>query len=179
MLLALLMCFSVFVGSTTTAFAAAGETSQSYMVSYPRDGDANASYDGAWGIGSRSYMNGWHSSPSVMMNLHAMGSYDGQICYCIEPGVPQDIGDTFTQFGEDFWDNYPSSYNKTIEPATIKLLIGRIMQYGYQGNISTGWRSQNDSDADKMAHALATQLLVWETVVGERDANFNHVSTGG
>ena len=179
LLLALLMCFSLFVGSTTTAFAAAGETSQSYMVSYPRSGDANASYDGAWGIGSRSYMNGWHSAPSVMMNLHAMGSYEGQICYCIEPGVPQDVGDTFTQFGEDFWDNYPSSYNKTIEPATIKLLIGRIMQYGYQGNISTSWRSQNDGDADKMAHALATQLLVWETVVGERDANFNHVSTGG
>lgn len=179
LLLALLMCFSLFVGSTTTVFAAAGETSQSYMVSYPRSGDANASYDGAWGIGSRTYMNGWHSAPSVMMNLHAMGSYEGQICYCIEPGVPQDVGDTFTQFGEDFWDNYPSSYNKTIEPATIKLLIGRIMQYGYQGNISTSWRSQNDGDADKMAHALATQLLVWETVVGERDANFNHVSTGG
>ena len=81
LLLALLMCFSLFVGSTTTAFAAAGETSQSYMVSYPRSGDANASYDGAWGIGSRSYMNGWHSAPSVMMNLHAMGSYEGQICY--------------------------------------------------------------------------------------------------
>ena len=50
LLLALLMCFSLFVGSTTTALAAAGETSQSYMVSYPRSGDANASYDGAWGI---------------------------------------------------------------------------------------------------------------------------------
>jgi hypothetical protein len=30
-----------------------------------------------------------------------------------------------------------------------------------------------------MAHAIATQLLVWETVIGERDADFNHVSTGG
>lgn len=27
--------------------------------------------------------------------------------------------------------------------------------------------------------AIATQLLVWETVIGERDADFNHVSTGG
>ena len=53
------------------------------------------------------------------------------------------------------------------------------MQYGYQGNLSTSWRSQNDSDADKLAHAFATQLLVWETVVGERDADFDHVSTGG
>ena len=33
--------------------------------------------------------------------------------------------------------------------------------------------------ADKLAHAFATQLFVWETVVGERDADFDHVSTGG
>ena len=53
------------------------------------------------------------------------------------------------------------------------------MQYGYQGNVSTGWRSQNDADADKLAHDMATQILVWETVIGERDAEFNHVDTGG
>ena len=29
-----------------------------------------------------------------------------------------------------------------------------------------------------MAHMMATQVLVWETVVGERDANFNHVDPG-
>lgn len=52
------------------------------------------------------------------------------------------------------------------------------MQYGYTGTISTEWRSQNDG-ADKLAHVVATQLLIWETVVGERDADFNKVSTGG
>lgn len=105
--------------------------------------------------------------------------YDGKVCYCIEPGVVRNVGDTYTKFNENFWDNYPSNLNNTIEPDTIKLLLGRIMQYGYQGNISTSWRSQDAADADKMAHAAATQLLVWETVVGERDADFNHVSTGG
>ena len=100
------------------------------------------------------------------------------MCYCIEPGLSRDVGDTYYGFGEDFWDNYPSQYNNTIQPDDIKLLLGRIMQYGYQGNLSTSWRSQNDSDADKLAHAFATQLLVWETVVGERDADFDHVSTG-
>ena len=29
-----------------------------------------------------------------------------------------------------------------------------------------------------MAQAFATQILIWETVVGERDADFNHVDTG-
>ena len=87
------------------------------------------------------------------------------------------MDDWYTSYGEDFWDNYPSSLNSTIEPDTIKLLLGRIMQYGYQGNVSTGWRSQ--TDADKFAHNMATQILVWETVVGERDENFNHVDPGG
>ena len=111
--------------------------------------------------------------------LFCMDSFDGKVCYCIEPGLSRNVGDTYHGFGEDFWDNYPSQYNNTIEPDDIKLLLGRIMQYGYQGNLSTSWRSQNDSDADKLAHAFATQLLVWETVVGERDADFDHVSTGG
>ncbi len=107
-----------------------------------------------------------------------MGTFESNICYCIEPGVPLDIGDRLTDWDENFWDNYPSSYNSTITPDDIKLFIGRIMQYGYTGTISTGWRSQNEG-ADKLAHAVATQLLIWETVVGERDADFNKVSTGG
>ena len=60
----------------------------------------------------------------------------------------------------------------------MKTLLGRIMQYGYQGNLSLDWRSQNEADADKLAHMMATQVLVWETVVGERDADFNHVDPG-
>ena len=59
------------------------------------------------------------------------------------------------------------------------MLIGRILQYGYRGGISTSWKSQNESDANCIAHAYATQILIWETIVGERDAGFNHVSTGG
>ena len=107
-----------------------------------------------------------------------MGSYEGNICYCIEPGVSQQTGNSFMKKGEDFWDYYPSFYNSTISPDDIKLFIGRIFQYGYTGTISTSWRSQNEG-GDKLAHAVATQLLIWETVVGERDADFGKVSTGG
>ena len=60
----------------------------------------------------------------------------------------------------------------------MKLFIGRIMQYGYTGPISTSWRSQNASDAETLAQAMATQVLIWETVVGERDEDFNHISPG-
>lgn len=100
------------------------------------------------------------------------------MCYCIEPGTPLNIGDVMTKRDESYWDNYPSTYNKTISADEIKLFIGRIFQYGYTGSVSSEWRTQNASDADKLAHIMATQTLIWETVVGERDGNFNHVDTG-
>lgn len=179
-LMAVLVCLTTFIGIGATPAFAASETAESYMVSYPRDGDAVQVYDqDTWGHSAKTYMNGWYTGTSNMTTIHCMDSYDGKVCYCIEPGIERNAGDTYTKFDENFWDNYPGSLNNTIEPYTIKLLLGRIMQYGYQGNISTSWKSQNSADADKMSHAIATQLLVWETVVGERDADFNHVSTGG
>lgn len=175
LLLAMLMCVTTLFGMGTTAFAAE-ETDEVYLISYPRDGDAN--YGGEWGHDSLSFMNGWSTATSRFTTIRAMGSYEGNICYCIEPGVPQQTGNTFTKKGEDFWDEYPSSYNSTISPDDIKLFIGRIFQYGYSGTISTSWRSQNEG-GDKLAHAVATQLLIWETVVGERDADFDKAGTGG
>ncbi len=174
--MAMVMCLSVFMGiGTTTAFAA-GESAKVYMVSFPRDGDAN--YSANWGHPELHYKNGWHSGVSRYTSIRAMNSYDGNICYCIEPGVSQRTGDSFASRGEDFWDNYPSSYNDVLSPREIKSFIGRIFQYGYTGQISTSWRSQN-SGGDNLAHAYATQILIWETVIGERDSNFNHAGTNG
>lgn len=173
--LAMPMCVTTLFGMGTTAFAAE-ETDEVYLISYPRDGDAN--YGGEWGHDSLSFMNGWYTATSRFTTIRAMGSYEGNICYCIEPGVSQQTGNSFMKKGEDFWDYYPSFYNSTISPDDIKLFIGRIFQYGYTGTISTSWRSQNEG-GDKLAHAVATQLLIWETVVGERDADFGKVSTGG
>lgn len=180
-LLALLICFTAILGSGVTAFAAAptGETADSYSVAFPRDGDANLDYSGTWGHDELHYMNGWTSGEATWMTTqHTIGSFDGPACYCIEPGVPRNLYRSYESYGEDYWDSFPAEYNRTIDGRTMKTLLGRIMQYGYQGNLSLDWRSQNDSDADKLAHMMATQVLVWETVVGERDADFNHVDPG-
>ena len=177
-LLSLVMCLSAFIGlGTTTAFAA-GEQAEVYLISFPRSGDANLDYSGTWGHPNLHYMNGWYSGESKYTTIRAMHSYDGNICYCIEPGTPQDTGDRYTSKDETFWDNLPSDFNSTISPYDIKLFIGRIMQYGYTGPISTSWRSQNASDAATLAEAMATQVLIWETVVGERDEDFDYVSPG-
>lgn len=181
-LLALLICFTTILSSGVTAFAASssGETAKSYSVAFPRDGDANLDTSGTWGHDELHYMNGWTSGEKTWMTtLHTIGDFNGPACYCIEPGVPRLLERTYARYGEDYWKDYPSECNSTIDADTIKTLLGRIMQYGYQGNLSLGWRSQNDADADKLALMMATQVLVWETVVGERDANFNHVDPGG
>ena len=180
-LLALLICFTAILGSGMTAYAAAstGETADSYSVAFPRDGDANLDYSGTWGHDELHYMNGWTSGEATWMTtLHTIGSFDGPACYCIEPGVPRNLYRSYESYGEDYWDTFPAEYNRTIDGRTMKTLLGRIMQYGYQGNLSLDWRSQNGADADKLAHMMATQALVWETVVGERDADFNHVDPG-
>ena len=180
-LLALLICFTTILSTGVTAYAAAptGETADSYSVAFPRDGDANLDYSGTWGHDELHYMNGWTSGEATWMTtLHTIGSFDGPACYCIEPGVPRNLYRSYESYGEDYWDAFPAEYNRTIDGRTMKTLLGRIMQYGYQGNLSLDWRSQNEADADKLAHMMATQVLVWETVVGERDADFNHVDPG-
>lgn len=178
-LLAFLMCFTTILSIGVTPAFAASETCTTYSIGFPRDGDANQVYSNeAWGHPALTHMNGWYSNDVDMTTIHCMNGYDGQVVYCIEPAIHREMGETMNGFGEDFWDNYPSNLNNTIQPDDIKLLLGRILQYGYHGNLSTSWRSQNADDADKIAHVYATQILVWETIVGERDANFNHVSTG-
>lgn len=176
-LLAVMMCLSAFIGmGTTTAFAAEAETDEVVMMAFPREGDDN--YSANWGHGELHYMNGWFAGESKKVTVYTIGSWNGNACYCIEPGTPLAIGDVMTKRDETYWDNYPSTYNKTIEADEIKLFIGRIFQYGYTGTVTTEWRSQNAADADKLAHIMATQTLVWETIVGERDSDFNHVDPG-
>ena len=174
--LSLLMCMMTLLSISTPVFAAT--TVDAYMVDFPRDGDSNYSAT-AWGHSATSLMGGWRFLNSKYTTVHSIGTYNGQVSYCIEPGIGQNAGDTLSHKDETFWENYPSHLNPTISPDTIKVLLGRIMQYGYQGNVSTSWRSQNASDAAALSHIIATQLLVWETVVGERDASFNKVDPSG
>lgn len=171
LLLALVLSVGMFSGLATTAFAAS-EQMTLYMYDLPRGG-ANKT---AWGHGALSLMGGWTSAGrDGYWSVFCKDSYSGQIVYCIEPGIHCATGDVNSAFGEGFWDNYPSGMNSTISPTVIKAYIGRIMQYGWQGNGNTGWNAANSSDANEMAAEIATQLLVWETVVGERDSQFNHV----
>ena len=169
LLLALVLCFAC-VGTASAAEDVSGKV---YLISYPRDGDENY-HTGSWGHDALYFRHGWKLSASDYLDVRAIGSYDADICYCIEPGVIQNTGDAFSRMGEDFWENMPD-FNDLMTPQQMKRYIGRIMTYGYTGGVSTQWRSQN-AGGDKLAQAYATQLLIWETVVGERDADFRYVA---
>lgn len=177
LLLSIFICLSTIVGVALTA-SAASTTGKAIVIGYPRNGDTNYSTV-TWGHDELHYMGGWMCHKGRYTTFYTMNSYKGNICYCIEPGRPLDTGLVFTQKDEDFFDNFPEEYNSTISADDIKLFLGRILQYGYTGQISDSWKSQNAEDADTMSKAFATQLLVWETVVGERDEYFNHVTPNG
>ena len=174
-LLSAALCLSAFLGLGITKVFAKGEQAEVCLVSFPREGDANYSTT-TWGHDDIKLMNGWFFQKGKYLTVYSMGSYNGKICYCIEPSTMVKSGDRLSSTNETYWDNYPDKYNKTISGENVKLIIGRILQYGYTGTISTSWRSQNSEDAAKLSNATATQLLIWETIVGERDAEFNHVA---
>ena len=102
LLLALVLCFAC-IGTASAAEDVSGKV---YLISYPRDGDEN--YDaGSWGHDALHFRHGWKLSASDYLDVRAIGSYDANICYCIEPGVMQNTGDAFSRMGEDFWENMP------------------------------------------------------------------------
>lgn len=169
--LAVILCLSSFMGIGITAFAT--EKRDVYLIDLPRGKEPNKS---GWGHPALELMNGWSTFDTDYVTVKALGDYEGNSCYCIEPGVPLYTGDSLSKEAESFWDNYPTKYNKSIVPDDIKIFIGRIMQYGYIGKNSVDWISTNSSGADDCANHLATQLLIWETVIGERDENFNKIN---
>lgn len=173
-LMSIVMSLGVFSGMTSTVFA---DTKQmtAYILDVPRSGD-NSTNRSDWGHPAFDFMGNW-STPEKKSrySMYFQDSFEGKAMYCIEPGVGVHTGDQYDGFDETFWNNYPSGLNPTIAPTIIKAYIGRIMQYGWQGNGETSWDMSNPTHTKEVAHYIATQLLIWETVVGERDSQFNKV----
>ena len=141
--MATVLSLSAFMSiGTSTAFAASGEKTNVYMVDFPRDGDAN--YDGVWGHSNLTLKNGWHTGSSTHTNLKAIGSYSGNIAYCIEPGVSLSSGQSMNKYDENYFNNITA--NGVISGDEIRLFIGRILQYGYRGTIGVNVSGEEDED---------------------------------
>ena len=159
------------VMSIATPAMAAEDIGTIYQIDLPRGSDSNKDH---WGHSAKNYMSGWWTFEEYgHTTSKAVGDYEGNTCYCIEPGISLHTGDKMTQNGENYWDRYPD--NQTIYANEIKAFVGRILQYGWTGRNDLQWNSHDASDRDEMGNMFATQGLIWEVIVGERDENFNKI----
>lgn len=129
----------------TTAFAAGDIGTISFTHTYDSSGNAmrynsSAVFDGYTAGGTGEY--------KYRMFV------DGDVGFCIQPGVPLKTGNTLKKASSDTWNALSANQKKA---------VGLALLYGYQGNRS----HLSGSDDEKW---LATQTLVWEFVTGCRES---------
>ena len=87
--------------------------------------------------------------------------------YCLEAGAHVSSGDSYT---EDSANKYHESLaTAELDADDIRNLIGRVFLYAFTGELTS---------VEAYYKYTATQLLVWEALVGQRDINFNRVDNG-
>ena len=86
---------------------------------------------------------------------------DGDVAFCIQPGVPLKTGNTLKKNSSEMWNALSASQKKA---------VGLALLYGYQGNRG----NLSGSDDEKW---LATQTLVWEFVTGCRETTGSYRQT--
>ena len=168
LLLVLVLCLCLL---PTTAFAA---SKQVYIWNFPLSDDTLRT-SGKWGHGALNLRFGYHVAANNYTQFRCLNSWQDEVAYCIEPGVPQKNYDSLTDHDDTWWDRMTLPAGHPLTPREVQRLIGRVMSYGYHGSIGGGWWADVEATAEKMAWAYATQILIWEVVVGERDSSFRHI----
>ena len=141
-------------------------------------------YDGGWENSEKNLMNGWHyqEDSRKMIFTYYEGTGDPvQAVYCIAPSNTRRTGAELSEFDENYITSYP--WNQTISGEKVRELLSCILYYGYCGQIATtdsrqGYLTMDAATLKAFDEALATQLLVWEVVVGERNSDFSKHSSG-
>lgn len=168
---ALLLALMIVFTGAVQAFAATQMTMA--VIALPRSADTNK---GDWGLAELYLMGGWETIETDNYLVYCKDSHSGPVVYCIEPGYGVRTGNILSQANDStYWNNYPSNMNPTLSPDGIKTVLGRLFQYGWRGNGNTSWNTTNASHRQEVAELIATQMLVWEVVVGERTLSFSHV----
>ena len=73
-------------------------------------------------------------------------------------------------YNENAAENYLNKVkNKTLSTEEIQTALRKTFLYAYTGKLDT---------AESYMKYTATQLLVWEVIVGQRDLDFKRVSNG-
>ena len=127
---------------------------------------------------------GWHKAASGNRFAIFYTTGDRQVMYCLEPGNHRDNDSTAFRQDPDYIRNHLSS--RFLNGSQIEEFLGLIMTYGYNGSVDGG---QFVTDLGPFNEPIteaggttttqlyeACQILIWETITGERDSNFNYVA---
>lgn len=87
--------------------------------------------------------------------------------YCIEPGKHVLSGDKYNENAAD--DYLKKVKNKTLSTEEIQAALRKTFLYAYTGKLDT---------AESYVKYAASQMLVWEVIVGQRDSDFKRISNG-
>ena len=136
----------------TTAFAAGDIGTISFTHTYDSSGNAMR-------YNSSAVINGYTAGGTG--NYKYRMYVDGDVAFCIQPGVPLKTGNTLKKNSSEMWNALSASQKKA---------VGLALLYGYQGNRG----NLSGSDDEKW---LATQTLVWEFVTGCREATGSYRQT--
>ncbi len=157
--------WDVKVGVGTMLLADATVRTAGYPPKYNSEGKtdreqkyghvADGKLKGGWGWGAKNVTLTDDGGRTTFFSLHYT-DYGDRSVYCIEPGY-------------DIDDSEP--YNKINDEKNP--LLGRILTFGYNGSV-------DNSGSDDTAYIMATQILVWEAIVGERKTDtFEQVIDSG
>ncbi|MCL2530715.1 MAG: SpaA isopeptide-forming pilin-related protein [Oscillospiraceae bacterium] len=156
---AILLSLFLLLGTFAIVGHATGEVVVS-MIAFPRGGGTDL-----WSRPALTLMNGWTADSAT--NFHALGAsnHGMQIVYCVQPGVPLRTGDRNPHITpEELFGNFD---NGVLNAEQVQILLGRLFQHGFGGTVST------EMTYAQITNVIATQVLVWEIIVGERNADFS------
>ncbi len=141
-------------------------------------------------------VNGWHIADSgnnlycfmITRDGSVVGNGGGIVSYCIEPGIawPQNSYVNQQQMwaqGSGYIDyvigRQTSDAGAKLTKDELITILSYVMGNGYNGRFTSTDQFQNAGMYDTYGKIVATQVLVWECIVGERTADFEHITPAG
>ena len=163
-LLAILLSLALFVG--TFASTASAASIKVAMTEIKGTG---------WSSPALSLRNGYKFNGHSAFYAKAQNTASGKAVYCIEMATNINHNQSVSSKSEGTLKNQLKN-NGALNANQQVRLLSYVLYNGYKGNVSySTWKSQSSSNAD-LAKYVATQLLIWEVLIGERDINFNYIS---
>lgn len=173
-ILSLMVIPSLLLGSFSQSVIADGYGEQGVGVIFAYGGDH----------GDITMQGGWHKAASGNRFAIFYTTADRQVMYCLEPGNHRDDDSSAYRQDPGYIRDHLSS--RFLSGSQIEEFLGLIMTYGYNGSVDGGQFVIDLGPFNEPITAAggttttqlyeACQILIWETITGERDGNFNYVS---